>query len=148
MCRLGRRAATLLVALALVLSGCAAGAPSRALENTLWTLDSIGGGAVPAGLGATLTFNTGGTFTGFAGCNDVYGESVIREGTIEITQIGATARGCQDPAFEGPETSYLDALQGVTGWSVDGDIMTLTGTTELTFSRRQASPAAPSGSDR
>jgi heat shock protein HslJ len=142
------RGALLLVAFAVVLASCSAGPPSRALDNTLWTLESIGGTAVPADLDATLRFTTGGTFTGFAGCNDFYGESVIREGTIEITQIAATARGCSDLAFAEPETAYLDALQDVTGWSVDGDVLTLTGGTKLTFSGRQASPAAPSGSDR
>jgi hypothetical protein len=31
------------------------------------------------------------------------------------------------------EIAYLDALQHMTGWSLEGDTLILTGTTELVF---------------
>ena len=128
---------------AVAVAACSPTAPSRALDNTSWVLESVGGTAVTLGARPTLTFRTGGTFTGFAGCNDLFGESEIREGTIKIEQLASTARGCRDPAAEPVEVAYVDALQRATGWSVDGDTLTVTGAAELVFSRSQAPPATP-----
>ena len=116
-----------------------------ALDSSAWTLESIGGTDVTLDVPPTLAFRTGGTFTGFAGCNDFFGDRVeIGDGTIKVEQLGATARGCDDPAAEPVEIAYLDALQHMSGWTLAGDTLTLTGTTELAFSRRQGTPASPS----
>ena len=138
-----RFAVVVLAAVASAVVGCSPGAPSRALDNSAWTLESIGGTDVTLDVPPTLVFRTGGTFTGFAGCNDLFGESEIREGTIKIEQLASTARACDDPAAEPVEIAYLDALQHATGWSVDGDTLTVTGAAELVFSRSEAPPATP-----
>ena len=88
----------------------------------------------------TLAFSTGGTVSGFAGCNEFFGESEIGEGTIKLGQFGATARGCMDPNAETVEIDYLEALEHATGWRLGGDTMTLMGSTELVFSRNTARP--------
>ena len=139
-----RFAVVFLAAVAIAGGGCGSGAPSRALDNSAWTLESIGGTDVTLPVPPTLTFSTGGTFTGFAGCNDFFGDRVeIGDGTIKVDQLGATARGCDDPAAEPVEIAYLDGLGHMTGWSLEGDALTLTGSTELVFSRRSGPPATP-----
>ena len=127
-------AVTVLAVVSLLMATCGGGAPSRALDNSSWTLESIGGTAVTLDVPPTLAFSTGGTFTGFAGCNDFFGDRVeIGDGTIKVEQLAATARGCGDPAAEPVEIAYLDALQHMTGWWLEGDTLTIRGTTDLVF---------------
>ena len=140
-----RNAVATLAALSIAVAACSPGTTSRALDNSAWTLESIGGTAVTLDVPPTVVFRTGGTFTGFAGCNDFFGDQVeIGDGTIEVEQLGATARGCEDPAAQPVEIAYLDALEHMTGWSLEGDTLIVTGSTDLTFSRRQGPPATPS----
>jgi heat shock protein HslJ len=138
-----RFAVPVLAAVAIAVGGCSPGPPSRALNNSAWTLESIGGTDVTLTVPPTLKFSTGGQFDGYAGCNDFFGEADIFEGTIRVETIGATARGCEDPAAEPVEMAYLDALQQMTGWSLEGDTLTITGSTALVFSRRNGPPATP-----
>jgi heat shock protein HslJ len=139
-----RFAVTALAAVAIASGSCSSGAPSRALDNSSWTLESIGGTEVTLDVPPTLIFRTGGTFWGFAGCNDFFGDRIeIGDGTIEVERLGATTKGCDDPGAEPLEMAYLDALQQITGWSLAGDTLTITGSTELVFSRRNGPPTTP-----
>ena len=128
----------LLVVASFAVAACSLGRPSRALDNTSWTLETVSGTRVSLPEPPTLVFTTGGAFHGFAGCNDFFGDAVITEGSIKIESIGATARGCDGPKAAPIEADYLEALQAAEGWSVDGGKLTVGGptTSPLTFVKR------------
>ena len=127
-------AVTVLAVVSLLMVTCGGGAPSRALDNTAWTLESIGGTEVTASYAPTLVVATGGSVTGVAACNQYFAEAVIGDGTIKFDRLGQTAMGCPDPAQMQLESDYMDALQATTNWALDGDMLTLAGTTDLVFS--------------
>jgi len=147
--RLGAKlAVTVLAVLSLVMVTCGGGAPSRALDNTAWTLGSIGGTAVTASYAPTLQFAKGGAVRGVAACNSYFALAVIGEGTITFERLALTAMACPDPAQMELETAYVEPLQATTNWSMDGDTLTLAGTTDLVFARSRpaASPEPTTGS--
>jgi heat shock protein HslJ len=128
-------AVTVLAVASLLVATCGGGAPSRALDNTSWTLESIGGTAVTASYAPTLEFASGGSVTGVAACNNYFAEAVIGEGTITFDRLGQTAMACPDPAQMQLESAYMDALQATTNWALDGGALTLAGATDLVYAR-------------
>jgi heat shock protein HslJ len=134
--RLGTKiAVTGLAVVSLLMASCGGGAPSKALDSTSWTLESIGGTAVTASYAPTLVFGTGGSVSGVAACNHYFAEAVIGEGTITFDRLGQTAMACPDAAQMQLETAYMNALQATTNWALDGDTLTLAGSTELVYAR-------------
>jgi heat shock protein HslJ len=128
-------AVTVLAVVSLLIATCGGGAPSRVLDNSSWTLESMGGTEVTAAYAPTLVFASGGSVTGVAACNHYFSEAVIGEGTITFEQLGLTAMACPDPAQMEVESAYMDALQATTNWALDGDTLTLAGSTDLVYAR-------------
>ena len=129
-------AVTVPAVVSLLVATCGSGAPSRALDNSSWTLESIGGtDRHSLRMRRRLRFATGGAVTGVAACNQYFAEAAIGEGTITFDRLGMTAMGCPDPAQMQLETAYIDALQATTNWALDGDTLTLAGTTDLVFAK-------------
>lgn len=128
-------AVTVVAVVSLLMTTCGGGAASRALDNSSWTLQSIGGDVVRLDVPPILEFGTAGRFDGFAGCNDFFGEAEIFEESINVELGGMTARGCPETAAEAIEEAYTDALPTTTTWALDGDTLTLAGTTDLVFAR-------------
>lgn len=110
------------------------------LEGSVWTLASVGDGAVPiaAGTKPGLLFLAGGTYSADTGCNTVTG-TYATSGTDGLTfSTGAmTQRGCVDEASGTQELAITDALSAVRTMERSGDTLVLSddaGAVRLTFS--------------
>jgi heat shock protein HslJ len=131
---LARSVAVLTLAVVLVgtLVGGAAGASpepgAAAVEGTEWVLTQTASGnavaPLPAGVIATLRLS-GGEASGTSGCNTFFGTYTIGDGSLDFGPLGSTAMACPDPAGSF-ESSYLGALETVTGYLQNGSTLILT----------------------
>jgi heat shock protein HslJ len=104
---------------------------SAGLDGTAWTIESIGGTTLDDASPALLTFEPGGRVSGSTGCNSLMGEASIDGPSLAFGPLATTRRGCEQPLMA-QETAVLEALAGVSGWTVEADgRLHLTGATEL-----------------
>jgi len=104
-------------------------------EGVVWTLTSVGGTAVPAGVDATLYIEEGDA-NGNAGCNSYSGSYSLDGSSLSFdANMAVTQAFCEGPAQD-VEDAFLPALSTVSSWSIEGIEMTLadeSGATVLTF---------------
>lgn len=101
------------------------------LDGTAWTIQSIGGTTLAADPPATLTVGSAGEVSGETGCNRFSGTMSLDGAALTFGPLSTTRMACEPPLME-QERAVLDALGGVTGWSVGPDgTLRLTGATEL-----------------
>jgi heat shock protein HslJ len=151
-----------LVAVAIVVSACAAEPPASltrvshptTLAGTTWRLLTIQGRAVPAIPELTLAFD-GDRVSGSGGCNSFGGQLTYEPatGALAVSGLLSTMRACVEAARNDVEAAYLKALQGVSLATIDADgHLVLTGAgVELVFTvgpRPAGAPidVSPSGS--
>ena len=117
--------ATALVA-AIVLAGCRSAAPllAASLPGTSWAAADIDGRSVPAATPSTLTFESPRRVSGRAGCNQYFGALDLGEGTLRVTQVGATRMACA-PAVMEQESRFLAALGEATAFRRDAEHLVL-----------------------
>ena len=124
-----------LVALVLLASACSAGAsqsPSAPDPNGLlgsWVLvEGAGpGGDVTIVDGYRITLEIQGPEVGgTSACNHYFGRMAVVGDSLRIEELGGTEMACQ-PDVMASESAYWAALGAVTGWSRDGDSLTLAG---------------------
>lgn len=125
----------------LLLSGPGAATVSRALPaaqtvssipSFVWTLTAFPGvGAIAEPL-YTVQFLPDGTVAIGADCNRAGGSWSGGDGALSITVTTSTAAYCPPPSLS---ESYLQALNGVTGYTVTGTTLVLHGAAgDMTFS--------------
>ena len=74
----------------------------------------------------TLEIDTAtGQASGKGGCNRYFGGIALAGTQLSVSGIGATQMACPPPAMD-EEAAYLAALERVTGYAVDGDVLSLT----------------------
>ncbi len=74
----------------------------------------------------TLEIDTAtGRASGKGGCNRYFGGIALTGTQLSVSGIGATQMACPPPAME-EEAAYLAALERVTGYAVDGRVLSLT----------------------
>ncbi|MBS92884.1 MAG: hypothetical protein CL799_00360 [Chromatiales bacterium] len=121
---------TIILALA-VLNGCAGLQPGTQLDTSApgqldgstWEATRILGR--PAGVAqSVLEFREGGTVDGTAGCNNFQGTATIDANAMTFSPLAATKRMCQ-PAVNGQETAFLEALELTRRWQIAGNILEL-----------------------
>lgn len=96
------------------------------LDNTVWTLVSLTGQAVPATPGATLRFE-GGRAQGSDGCNRFGGPYTATDGGLKIgPQLVATRMACPEPAGA-LASAFNAALAATQSHRVDGGRLVLLG---------------------
>ncbi|MDP6436103.1 MAG: META domain-containing protein [Gammaproteobacteria bacterium] len=125
--RFGRAALVLAMA---ALSGCAdltgkrleTGVPDQ-LEGTVWEASRILTRPATAALSA-LEFREAGAIGGTAGCNRFQGSAMIAANTMTFGPLAVTKRMCQ-PAVNGQETVFLEALDMTHKWQVIGNVLEL-----------------------
>lgn len=109
-------------------------------QRTQWALDGIAqGGAdgavssVPVGVTAGITFGGDQANVAF-GCNSGVGEVVIAESSLTFGPVGSTKMACDGPAGD-VERVMQSVLSGEVAYTIDGDLLTITGAdgTMLTF---------------
>lgn len=117
------------------------------LAGTQWVLESFGApGAETAVVGempVTLEFSNDGQVSGNGGCNSYSGAYQIQEGTLMLGEVISTLMACVDTALMDQEILYLDALQTVSDFTIDGDHLTITydeGQGALNFVRAEGTP--------
>ncbi|GAB4477292.1 MAG: hypothetical protein Kow00124_20300 [Anaerolineae bacterium] len=133
-----------IVTAALVLIGLLATACSAAgaadLAGTNWALVTLNGEALAPDTEITLTFEVAdgeARIGGTGGCNS-YGGNYEQSGSaLTFRDVFSTLMACEGPVMD-QELSYFNALAGVTGFSLEGETLRLTGQgVELVF---QAAP--------
>jgi putative lipoprotein len=102
------------------------------LEGTTWLLQTLGGEPAPTGSGGRpVEFQLqaeDARVAGFSGCNRYTG-SFSREGSaprgnpLSFGPLAGTLMACEEGGDL--ERSYLDALAGVTGFTLEGDVLSL-----------------------
>lgn len=142
-----------LLLIAVVLGGCtvAPGGPSSSASPPLdptgaWQLraGSVDGAPIPMVDGYPITLQIAGSqLTGIAACNDYGTTLTVRDGRLDLGEIGATAKGCVDEGVMESESAYLRALEAVDGIGMDGEELVLGGPgVTLRFVRLQPPPTA------
>jgi heat shock protein HslJ len=117
-----------------------AAAPSAAagtsdLAGSDWTLIDMGGTADFAHLVPTLHFGEDGMVSGYAGCNKFSGSYTVDGSDLTLGPLASTKMACEPPA-SAVESAMLEALAGVSSWSIGEDgRLTLGGAVPLKFTR-------------
>lgn len=123
----------LLVALLLgllVVSGCSAGSEDG-LEDVTWVLGTfIGADGEPNDVIADTRIDAtfqGGQVSGSAGCNTYSGEFSVSDSTMDFGPVAVTEIWCEGPeGVMGQELDYLGMLARVTGFTIEGETLSLT----------------------
>lgn len=103
--------------------------PAAALEGTDWVLttflDGEAASSVLAGTEITLRLEEG-KASGTAGCNSYFGPYTLQGDGLSFGPPASTKMYCQDPAgVMDQESQYLNLLEGVTTFDLDGARLTL-----------------------
>jgi heat shock protein HslJ len=90
------------------------------LPGTSWDLAEMGGTGDFARIVPTIEFGSDGRVSGFAGCNTFSGTFATDGSTLTLGPLATTRMACERPA-SAVEATYLEALSGVTSWSIGED---------------------------
>ena len=129
-----RISAWLLGLLALAaLAGCAAPASGDPLSGTHWVLVSFEDAAPLPGRPITLSFESS-EVRGSSGCNSYFGTYAVDEGSLTLTEVGATAMACLEPELMEQETAFLLRLASVRRYTLSDDRLQLFAAEDQTLS--------------
>lgn len=96
------------------------------LAGTAWLLTMLGETPSADGVETTLIFGEGDpSLGGTGGCNS-YGGSITFEedGSLSISDVFSTMMACEEPKMS-QERAFFDALGTTTGYSIEGETLTL-----------------------
>lgn len=117
------------------------------LMGTLWVLESFGTPsaetAVTGETPLTLEFTLDGQVGGYGGCNSFGGSYTVEGNRLVLGEIVSTLVACVDTTLMNQEVEYLNALQTVAEFQVDGDRLAITyheGQGTLNFISAAANP--------
>jgi heat shock protein HslJ len=152
--RLTRRLTSAILIAVSMLAACNAGS---SLTGRPWALSAVTGTA-PAFQGVvsayqqadyTITFNTDGTYSGTAACNQMAGTYKTSGNSLTITTGGSTLAFCPDSDFDSDfETIFAHSLTEAATYAVTNDTLTVTLTDggTMTFVPLQAVPSSAQSS--
>ena len=148
--RLSRRLTFAILIAVSMLAACNAGS---SLTGRPWALSAVTGktpafqAVVPAYQQAdyTITFNTDGTYSGTAACNQIAGTYKTSGNSLTITAGGSTLAFCPDSDFG---TIFAHSLTEAATYAVTNDTLTITLTDggTMTFRALQAVPSSAQSS--
>jgi len=104
---------------------------TNALVKTSWIVTGYNNGneAVVSPILETelsITFGDDGTISGSSGCNTFSGQYGLSGQSITISPLATTLMACIEPEGIGEqETAFLNALQGVAAWQIQGNQLSL-----------------------
>lgn len=105
-----------IIAVVLLLSGCATGVGGQRLTQAEWRAADVNGVPVVAPA-PTLRLDGDGGVSGSTGCNTYSGAyRLMSDQRIAFEGIGGTERACE-PALMAQERNYLSILQNARGYS-------------------------------
>ena len=119
-----------------VLSACSLLGGGADLTGTTWQLTSLRKTSPVEGSSITLNFDRD-TLGGSGSCNSYGGEYKLRGDKLTISSVYSTEMYCEAAGLMDQEAVYYEMLNQVTGFSLDGDVLTLTadGGETLVFQR-------------
>jgi heat shock protein HslJ len=130
---MNRRMSYPVVAVAMILAGCAStpGSPGSGfstpeLSGTRWIVTSIDGRA-PSGPALTADFSNDGRVSGDAGCNSFSGPYIQSGREVQFGELLSTRRACVDEGRQRQETRLLNILQGSTTLQLSRNRLTVKG---------------------
>jgi heat shock protein HslJ len=134
-----RLAAPLSIALVLaasLLAACSAGSSGPTLTGKTWALTAVTSktpafqGVVPAYQQSdyTITFNTDGTYSGTAACNQIAGKSKTSGSTLTITASASTLTFCPEPGDLVTDfgSIFAHSLTNASTYAVTSNTLTIT----------------------
>ena len=95
------------------------------LAGTEWRLESLDGQPVVDGTTVTLNFGPDGQANGSGGCNGYSGSYQLSGDTLSFGQIASTLMACAEPILA-QESAFFAAMGSVSGYTLDGDQLTIT----------------------
>jgi heat shock protein HslJ len=98
---------------------------AQSLAGADWRITEIAGAPVPEGAEVTMAFSDG-RVAGKAACNRYFGSFEAGDGTLKVGPAGSSMMACPEPLMA-TEQAFHAALMQVTGFSVSGNSLTLTG---------------------
>ena len=120
----------LVLAAAVLASGCGGDDDGPPLEGTEWALAS--GVDVPDDADPPTLLLEEGNASGFGGCNTFTGGYELDGDSISIGPLAGTLMACEEPKMA-VEGAYMPALEAADAWSVDGDELVLSSGGEETL---------------
>lgn len=128
-------AAVLLTGLVLFVAGCSGSLIQdsetvhqsigpQALFNIVWQVEDIDRGGIVDSSHITMQMSSEGRIAGSTGCNQYFGTLTLGQTAFEVNGAGSTRRACA-PAIMQQETRFLQALQEVRRYKMDGDFVRL-----------------------
>ncbi len=97
---------------------------AASLQGTEWRLETINNHPIANGQ-PRLELGTNGTVAGSTGCNAIRSTYALDDGSLNLGAIGTTRKYCR--AVWETERAFLEMLDNVRGYTIDGDTLTLTG---------------------
>ena len=131
------------IVLVMAVVGCTGSDTSAGeLTGITWTVTSLPGSTVPAGLRIDATFRDG-TIEGSDGCNSYDGPySLTDDGGIDVGGLGGTDIGCA-PAIADAGAAYASALPRAASYEIEDETLTLFDDDGAELVRFQANAAPP-----
>lgn len=120
----------------LLLSACGMLGGGADLAGTSWQLTSLRKNLPLVGSSITLNFEKD-SLGGSGSCNSYGGEYKLRGDKLTISSVFSTEMYCEAAGLMDQEAAYYELLSKVTGYSLEGDVLTLTtdGGDTLVFQR-------------
>jgi heat shock protein HslJ len=140
-----------LCSVAVAVSACSTGAsaPSDSgsaddLTGRTFISTEVTGDAIPGGGPLVVEFPETGRLAATAGCNRFAGGIDLADGTLSAPNLASTMMACPPPA-DGADGWLSTLLAGSPQWSLEGDVLTLTGseTTVSLTDKKVADPDRP-----
>jgi heat shock protein HslJ/membrane-bound inhibitor of C-type lysozyme len=94
------------------------------LFDVVWQIEDIDNGGVIDRSHITMQLLREGRIAGSTGCNQYFGSVTVEAGTIEVDGVGSTRKACL-PAIMQQEQRFLQALQDLRRYEIDGDLARL-----------------------
>ncbi|MBL1377021.1 META domain-containing protein [Zobellella iuensis] len=114
----------------LLLAACAGGGLSTtesSLQHQRWTLATVNGEPVDAGIGSDLAIGEHMAISGLAGCNRFFGSARLEQGRLKADPLASTKMACLSGSIQQVETAVLATLNQGAAVSHDDRQLTLTG---------------------
>lgn len=99
----------LLLALSLLVVGCAASGAGPDLSGPAWLVEDLDGHGVIDGAEPTMAFTAEGQVSGSTGCNSYFASYRVEHDRVAIGNVATTKRACSDTVME-QERRFLDIL--------------------------------------
>ena len=113
----------------IALAACASsgGTQSENLTGQIWMLSELKGAPLAAGTIVSAQFSTDGRLAGSSGCNRYSGSYTVSGAELSIsTPLESTTMMCAEDIMT-QESAYLQALGEVKSFTIQGNVLTLSG---------------------